>query len=326
MNHADASAAARPLADIFGCPRCGATEPLEDPDAIVCGNGHRFPVVNGIPRFATELERDVAQTQRVFDFEHRRYPDSSYTRFEPHLIEQFLKECGLPRDFFAGKRVLDAGCGSGRWTYALAELGAIVVACDLTHGGVEMAHAELGDRPNVQFYQADLFALPFRPQSFDVVVSWGVLHHTPDTRAAFGRLVPLVRSGGTLYVMVYERHSPLMHRGTDAVRAVLRRLPDERRYRVCRLLVLGNRRLYRLASHFLMVSYAGPGSDVDVSTAQFGLFDAYSPRFNHVHTTAEVSGWFEYAGFEQIVPVAAPGRAVRVRGVRSGAGSGPAQA
>src|SRR5207302_5758951 len=116
----------------------------------------RFPIVAGIPRFVGTLERDHAQIQRVFDFEHRRYRDSWYTRFDSGLVDQFLEDCKLPRDFFESKRALDAGCGSGRRTYALAELGAEVVAVDLTCGGLESAHEALGDRPDVAFCQADL--------------------------------------------------------------------------------------------------------------------------------------------------------------------------
>src|SRR5262249_53266482 len=150
--------------------------------------------------------------------------------FGEHLVEQFLVEIGLQREWFAGKHILGAGCGSGRWTYAFAELGAEVTAVDLTIGGLESASAELGDRSNVAFAQADLFALLFRDEAFDFVLSWGVLHHTPDTRAAFDRLIPLVRPGGALFVMVYELESRLRTRGTDLLRRVMRTLPDEKRY------------------------------------------------------------------------------------------------
>ena len=110
-------------------------------------------------------------------------------RFEPRLVDQFLDECKLPRDFFKGARALDAGCGSGRWSYALAELGAELVAFDLTSGGIEMAQQNLGDRDNVSICQANIFQPPFEEQAFDFAMSWGVLHHTPDTHAAFKSLV-----------------------------------------------------------------------------------------------------------------------------------------
>jgi 2-polyprenyl-3-methyl-5-hydroxy-6-metoxy-1,4-benzoquinol methylase len=300
------------LIEPFACTECSGTLGGGDGRLTCQACGRTIPVVNGIPRFVDTVAGDAGQVQRVFDFEHRRYRDSWYTRFEPRLVEQFLGECNLPAEFFAGKRALDAGCGSGRWTYALAELGADVTAVDLAAGGPESAYAELGGRSNVSFAQADLFALPFRPATFDFVMSWGVLHHTPDTRAGFERLVPLVKPGGTLFVMVYELTSRLREAGTNLVRHVMRRLSDERRYRACRLLVLRNPWLARLLTPFLIVSHLPPDSPIDTATAQFGLFDAYSPRWNHLHTTEEVVGWFRDAGLEDIVPLTTPG-AVRVR-------------
>jgi 2-polyprenyl-3-methyl-5-hydroxy-6-metoxy-1,4-benzoquinol methylase len=274
-----------------------------------------FPVIDGIPRFVGDLPEGARQVQRVFDFEHRRFEDSWYTRFEPRLVDQLLAECGLPAEFFRGKRALDAGCGSGRWSYALAELGAEVVGCDLTSGGLEAAHANLGARPNATFLQADLFRLPFADESFDFVMSWGVLHHTPDTHAAFRRLVPLVKPGGTLFVMVYERRNRLMLAGTNLLRKVMRSLPDERRYELCRRLVVRNRYVALVLGRLIMIGYLDPNNpDLDAETIQFGLFDAYSPRYNHTHTTDEVVGWFREAGFEKIVALGEPG-GVRVRGV-----------
>jgi 2-polyprenyl-3-methyl-5-hydroxy-6-metoxy-1,4-benzoquinol methylase len=301
----------------FKCPVCASVEARDEGQRIVCGGcGRAVPVIGGIPRFVEEAAGPERQVQRVFDFEHRRYRDSAYTQFHERLVDQFLGECGLPREFFAGKETLDAGCGSGRWTYALGELDARVMAVDLTAGGPESARDALAGRREVEFAQADLFELPFRPAAFDFVMSWGVLHHTPDTRAAFERLVPLVRPGGTLFVMVYEAESRLREHGTRAVRFIMRRLSDEQRYRACRLLVIRNALLARALSPFLMVSYLGGDSPLDTATAQFGLFDAYSPRWNHVHTRQEVAGWFDEAGFEDVTVLPTPG-AVRVRGSKA---------
>ncbi len=169
----------------------------------------------------------------------------------------------------------------------------------------------MGERNDIIFAQADLFALPFRPATFDFIVSWGVLHHTPSTRAAFERLVPLVKPGGTLFVMVYEQGSRLREAGTNALRKVMRLLPDERRYRACRYLIL-RPTFAGLLSPFLIVAHA-PMDPAQIRTIQFGLFDAYSPRWNHLHTTEEVASWFRDAEFDDITPLSSPG-AVRVSG------------
>ena len=116
-----------------------------------------------------------------------------------------------------------------------------------------------------------------------------------------------------MFVMVYEKHSPVMFFFTDILRWFMRRLPDERRYQAMRHLVVHNPRVAAVLGRFLMISYAAPDSELDEQTLMFGLFDAYSPRYNHLHTSPEVEGWFREAGFEQVATVGTGGS------VRSGA-------
>lgn len=305
------------LAERFICPRCGGLlEP--DGETLVCASeGHAFPVVGGMPRFVGELTSGQAQVQEAFDFEHRRFESSDFTVFGPQLVDQFLARVDLPASFFAGKRCIDIGCGSGRWSYALAELGADLTSVDLTSGGIEALHAEIGDRPNVAIAQANIFELPFEAESFDFVMSWGVLHHTPSTKQAFDRIVPLVRPDGTLFVMVYEVNQGWSERGTDAVRWLLQRVSAERRYRLCSHLVIENKHLHRYLSKLMIVGYYDPKTTaVSRETLQFGLYDAYSPRYNWLHSRDEVAGWFRDAGFKDVTVLGSPLGAVEVRGVR----------
>src|SRR5204863_1081280 len=85
---------------------------------------------------------------------------------------------------FRGRRLLDAGVGAGRFGERAAAKGAEVFGIDLTPA-VDAAYRNIGAWPNVHLFQADIFALPFRDATFDLAYSIGVLHHTPDTRAAF---------------------------------------------------------------------------------------------------------------------------------------------
>lgn len=276
-----------------------------------------YPVVDGIPRFVGGLDDDVAQVQRVFHFEHARHDDSQLVQFRPELVDEFLADCELPAAFFAGKDVLDAGCGSGRWSYALHRLGANVHAMDLTAAGPEALHGELGDAERLAICQANLYDAPFPAASFDFVMSWGVLHHTPSTRAGFERVAGLVKPGGTLYVMVYRPAPLLQGPGTDLLRRFMRRLPDEKRYDACRHLVIRNRYLAYGASCFVMVAHQDPKtSTADPQTMQFGLFDAYSPRWNYRHSAKEVVTWFRDSGFREVTVVDPGTLNVRVRGTR----------
>lgn len=275
-----------------------------------------YPISGGIPRFVGELDAGAHQVQRVFDYEHARHERSYHVRFTEDLAARLLEDCELPASFFAGKRVLDAGCGSGRWSYAMALLGADVWAMDLTASGVQSLAAATAGRDDVHISQGDLFRPPFAPGTFDFVMSWGVLHHTRSTRDAFASVARLVAPGGTFYVMIYPPAPYLQGPGTDLLRTVMRRLSDERRYAACRRLVVRNPWLARVLNLVVMNGYVDPGADEDeVAAVQFGLFDAYSPRYNFRHSAGEVVGWFREEGFREVVVVDASGN-IRVRGTR----------
>jgi SAM-dependent methyltransferase len=306
------------LVDVFRCPGCGGDLDARNNTLVCRSDGSAFDIVRGLPRFVSDLDSDVQQVQAAFDFEHRRFADSEHTVFGPHLVEQFLGHVGLPASFFRGKRCLDVGCGSGRWTYALAELGADVVAVDLTLGGIEATYVNLGKRPNVTAAQADIFKLPFNPESFDFVMSWGVLHHTPSTKRAFDRIVPLVKPGGTLFVMVYDVDQGRGVFLTNVIRWIMRRMSDQRRYDFCRHLLIRNPRLFNvLNKHMIVVYYDPRTSPLKASTLQFGIYDAYSPRYNFLHSRREVADWFRGAGFSDMTVIDSPRGAVEVRGTRS---------
>ncbi len=247
------------------------------------------------------LSRTEQQIRGAFDYEHRRYRAAQYLRISPALIDAWLDDVQLPKEYFKGLTVLDVGCGSGRWTYALASLGAKVVAVDFSDAAVEETREATRELGEVQVIQASLFHLPLSPEQFDFVVSWGVLDHTADTARAFRTIAPLVRPGGMLYIMVYERRNPLKVMGTELLRFVMRRLSPELRYRLCGRLVIRNRFLFHLLRGIVTSVPARDLSEkLDHQTAQFGLYDWYAPRYNHLHSLEEVRRWFAGAGYDEV--------------------------
>ena len=181
----------------------------------------------------------------------------------------------------------------------------------------EALAAEIGERVDIRICQANLYEPPFAAQSFDFVMSWGVLHHTRSTYAGFKSVARLVKPGGTLYVMVYPPAPYLQGPGTDLLRIAMRRMPDERRYDVCKHLIIRNRYLAFALGRVLMIGYYDPNnSTVDPESLQFGLFDAYSPRWNHRHRADEVVKWFREEGFREVTVIDPGTGNVRVRGQR----------
>lgn len=111
-------------------------------------------------------------------------------------------------DKFRDARLLEVGCGMGTDLLQFARGGASCTGVDLTPRSIEIT------RHRFRLYDADgAFMisdgehLPFRDESFDVVYSNGVLHHTPDTAGAIREVHRVLRPGGTAKVMLYHRNS-----------------------------------------------------------------------------------------------------------------------
>ncbi len=132
-----------------------------------------------------------------------------YERVEEH---RYTKEWHIPAaaDFSSarGLRVLEIGCGLGTDGAQFAKAGAIYTGVDLTEAAVELARKrfELFDLPGT-FRTADAENLDFADNSFDLVYSHGVLHHTPDTERAVREVHRVLRPGGRAVVMLYHRDS-----------------------------------------------------------------------------------------------------------------------
>jgi SAM-dependent methyltransferase len=110
---------------------------------------------------------------------------------------------------YHGKRVLEIGVGSGTDFLQWVRAGAEAYGVDLTQAAIETtkAHLKAYGLSCADLRTADAQALPFEDNKFDLVYSWGVLHHTPDTLGAIGEAVRVTKPGGTVKLMLYNRHS-----------------------------------------------------------------------------------------------------------------------
>lgn len=109
---------------------------------------------------------------------------------------------------FSGRRLLEIGCGMGTDLASFARGGAAVYAVELTPRHLAIARQRLlTERHRVRLVRSDGESLPFPDESFDVVYSFGVLHHTPGTRTAIDEIRRVLRPGGVAIVALYHRDS-----------------------------------------------------------------------------------------------------------------------
>jgi SAM-dependent methyltransferase len=203
--------------ELLRCPICQSA--MSSADAtLTCIDGHVFPVVRGIPRLVpgASLDKQQSRTADAFSYSWTHYPKQN-----PYTEDQWRDWIvPLTEADFAGKVVLDAGCGlAGFAEYAQAWGAARVVGADLS-SAVDAARERLGDR--VDLVQADLYALPLAPAVFDIAYSIGVLHHLPDPERGFRAVVQTVKPGGLVFAWVYGReNNGLIVRVIDPLRRLV---------------------------------------------------------------------------------------------------------
>jgi len=125
-----------------------------------------------------------------------------------------------------GSLVLEAGCGVGAQTVSLARNspGARIISVDIAADSLAAARAkvETAGFANVRFQQADVFALPFAPASFDHVFVCFLLEHLSRPLEALARLKDLLKPGGTITVIEGDHGSTYFHPDSEAAHAAIR--------------------------------------------------------------------------------------------------------
>ena len=328
-----------PMRDVTAadCTACFSKDVIEG--ALTCtGCGARYPVIKGVPRLlAPEL---LARMQKRYPEFFQAHPEflpsgpvaggafaetlESFTRqrldlrppgreiaqqWRDHLsrnLGQALHPADL-RDML----VLDVGSGFGRHLYVASQSGAECVGLDLS-GGVDVARVNNREYPRCHLVQGNVLERPLRDGAFDVVWSFGVLHHMPEPEAGFRTIVPFARSDGGLvviWVYGYRRmaftyklsHMRPLHRVTrtmsdrtrvavsKAVATVLSALYWEP-LRVLRGMGVGG-----IVRRLPLADYA----DYDWLARIAGVHDRLSTPITHFHDGDELRGWLQRAGLSQ---------------------------
>jgi 2-polyprenyl-3-methyl-5-hydroxy-6-metoxy-1,4-benzoquinol methylase len=205
------------MLETLRCPRCRGklmfTSHGADTGELFCEPcKERFQIIDGIPRMllsplreallANEAVKGIdarqVETALSFGFEWTRFPEM-YAEWTQSFLN-YMEPHGP--EFFKGKKVLDAGCGNGRFAHSAAKYGAEVWAIDLGPA-VEVARRNLSGFEDAQVVQADLHQPPFALETFDFIYSLGVLHHLPDPESAFHGLLPFLKPGGEIQIYLY---------------------------------------------------------------------------------------------------------------------------
>ena len=304
------------------CPKCGNAELMLqvasehegeiESGALCCIACHaRFPIVRSIPRFVSSDNYAYS-----FGLEWNRFRRTQLDSYSGTTIsrDRFLRQTGWSPDILAGSAVLDAGCGAGRFAEVALSMGAHVFAFDYSEA-VDACWLNLSTYPNFHVVQADIYAIPFKSEQFDFVCSFGVLMGTPDVRAAFMALVPLLKSpSGRLAVDVYEKSWRTWPNPKYWLRPFTTRLPTEFLFKAVELavplLLPLSRTLGRVPKKGSLLKRIVPIADYkgvypldDTQLREWALldtFDMLSPRYDQPQTSQTLRAWFEQAGLSDV--------------------------
>ena len=153
---------------------------------------------------------------RPCNIRHSPKPVGTREYFNEVEFRKYFVEPHIPRfaqfELWRGKKVLEIGCGIGTDTINFARHGATVTAVDLSEKSIEVARQRatlFGFQDRVRFFQANAEELsrsvPVEP--YDLVYSFGVIHHTPHPERVLEQIRHYVRPGSTVKIMVYHRWS-----------------------------------------------------------------------------------------------------------------------
>ena len=272
--------------DIFICPVCsGALSVSSDRSRIECSTCDRsFQCENGIPLlfWPNEWDDKIDVTEVVKSFYEKNpfpgYEDvdsrrSLTEKAEKGVVARLLDD-QIPHDAM----VLEVGCGTGQLSNFLGmKLGRRIFATDISLSSLALGQEFKGQNfiDNVAFFQMNLFRPIFRPESFDLVICLGVLHHTSDPFLSFQSILRLVKKNGFIIVGLYNTYGRIP---TDIRRVIFK---------------FSGNRLKSLDPRLR-------GKKLGDMRKHMWFMDQYKNPHESKHTFGEVIRWFDQEGVEFI--------------------------
>lgn len=268
--------------DMICCPKCAGNLNVSS-HLIECVNCHQsYPISDDIPLlfWPNEWEpskRDVTDIVKEF-YEETPFPN--YDNFDNvgSLIEkarQGIFARLLDDQIPYGARILECGCGTGQLSNFLSVANRNVIGTDICLNSLKLAQKFKGENQlkRVHFIQMNLFRPIFKPETFDLVISNGVLHHTADPFLGYKTISRLVKRNRYVIIGLYHKHGRI---ATDIRRIIFNISRDRFKFLDSRL----------------------RKKNLEEIRKNTWFADQYKNPHESKHTIREVQSWFKTNGFE----------------------------
>jgi SAM-dependent methyltransferase/uncharacterized protein YbaR (Trm112 family) len=330
--------------------------------AFFCKNNHWYPVIDGLPKILTgELRGDYSDFIKSYNgwFKSKDSPsaEQSGEREESKQVQEtfcekwmtkdtmgvsnaspykhFMRrwmlkkygwdsESGFEKALRNRRMILDAGTGLGREVINLARAArqSIVVGIEFSDCA-ESALKNVSSLGNAYIIQGDLLRSPFKKESFDFILSEGVLHHTPSTQEAFGKCCTLLKVGGEFAFYIYRKRGPIREFTNDYLRSIMRRASSKESWKIAeRITRLGK----ALSDIKAKIRIPEDIPELEIEAGELDIhrfvywnflkcfwndelpfdentiinFDWYAPEHAHRHSASEIREWCRKNNIEVI--------------------------
>jgi SAM-dependent methyltransferase len=269
---------------------------------LLAGGGRRYPIVDGVPDLTVGFESSAEQsTVETFGEEWARYDD-----FDGHMgsADLFTTFSGLTANEVRGKRILEVGCGGGRWLKVLSDMGADQVVGLEMSSAVRQAARRTRGLPRVDVVRGSALQMPFG-QAFDLVVSIGVIHHLADPIEGVRNVGRVLRPRCLFVFWVYAWEGNRLYLSiATPLRLVTKRLPDAVLAPISRGLATVlwgymrtvNRVAVRLGLSFPLRDYLRMLEPLRFKDLESVVYDQLGPQIARYPTQSEVTRWATAGG------------------------------
>lgn len=274
------------------CPQCNfslsAARNQKTEGEIVCPScAERFPVIDGIPHLFAYSESEIKNDPQKITLKQKTfYEDIAFPNYAgcetPALLLEKARSgvfaANLDKSIPMGAMVLEVGCGTGQLTNYLGMNYKRVIGCDMSTTSLKLGKSfrDTYDIHNTNFVQGNIFTLPFKDESFDVVICTGVLHHTHDAYEGFKRVLRLVKPNGFILIGLYNTYGRIATKSRQVIFGL-------NGFRMKFLDVYARRKM------------------MDGAKLRAWLLDQYRNPHETAHSVRELLGWYRQNG---VMPLA----------------------